>query len=66
LEVPEDVCEVDLARCVGCGVCTVVCPADALHLERRPEEEALPLAEDLQDWMSQRAEQRGILMSDIL
>jgi NAD-dependent dihydropyrimidine dehydrogenase PreA subunit len=66
LEVSEDVCEVELARCVGCGVCTVVCPADALHLERRPEGEALPLAEDLQDWMSQRAEQRGISLSDIL
>jgi electron transport complex protein RnfB len=66
LEVPEDVCEVDLVRCVGCGVCVSVCPADALHLERRPADEALPLADDLQDWMAQRAEERGISMSDIL
>jgi ferredoxin len=65
-EVPEDVCEADVVRCVGCGVCVSVCPADALHLERRLEEEAFPLADDLKDWMSQRAEERGISMSDIL
>jgi MinD superfamily P-loop ATPase len=66
LAVPDDVCEVDYGRCVGCGVCTTVCPADALHLERRPEGKAAPLPADRKEWMTQRAHERGISMSDVL
>ena len=66
LAVPEDVCVVDYGRCVGCGLCTTVCPADALHLERRPEGEHPPLPISHKEWMAQRAEERGISMSDIL
>jgi len=66
LSVPEDVSVVDYARCVGCGLCTMVCPADALHLERRPEGEVpLPPA-DRDEWMSQRARERGISLSGVL
>jgi Fe-S-cluster-containing hydrogenase component 2 len=25
----------DAERCIGCGVCMYVCPADAMKLERR-------------------------------
>ena len=66
LAVPEDVCEVDYGRCVGCGLCTTVCPTDALHLERRPEGEVPPPPANIKEWMAQRAEERGISMSDIL
>jgi electron transport complex protein RnfB len=66
LSVPEDVCVVDHTRCVGCGQCTTVCPPEALSLERRPESEILPLPLDQREWMAQRAEERGISLSDIL
>jgi len=66
LLVPDDVCEVDHARCVGCGVCISACPTDALSMERRPEDEIAPVPTTLKDWMAQRAEERGIPISDIL
>jgi len=66
LSVLEEVCVVDYARCVGCGQCTTVCPSDAVRLERRPEGEVpLPPA-DRKEWMSERAKERGIAISDIL
>ena len=66
LSVPDDVCVVDPARCVGCGVCATVCPTEALNLERRPEGEVPPPAEDLRDWMTQRARQREIDITEIV
>jgi Pyruvate/2-oxoacid:ferredoxin oxidoreductase delta subunit len=66
LAVPEDVCVVDYGRCVGCGVCAIACPADALRLERRPEEEISPPPADIKEWTVQRAQQRGISMSEVL
>jgi electron transport complex protein RnfB len=66
LSVPEDTCVVDYARCVGCGQCTTVCATEALRLERRPESERLPAPLDQKEWMAQRAEVRGISMTDLL
>jgi electron transport complex protein RnfB len=66
LSVPDDVCVVDYIRCVGCGVCATVCPVDALHLERRPEGEIPPPPADNDEWLIQRAQERGISISDIL
>ena len=37
-----------------------------LSLERRPEDQIPPVPADLKDWMAQRAEERGIPISDIL
>jgi electron transport complex protein RnfB len=66
LSMPEDICVVDYSCCVGCGLCATVCPSDALYLERRPEGEVpLPPA-DRNEWMVQRAEERGISLADIL
>lgn len=66
LSLPDDVAEVDYIRCVGCGVCSTVCPVDALHLERRPEGETPPPPDDNDEWLIQRAQERGIPISDIL
>jgi len=66
LTVPDDVCVVDYSRCVGCGLCATVCATEALCLERRPEGEVpLPPA-DIKEWMLQRAEGRGISISEVL
>jgi Pyruvate/2-oxoacid:ferredoxin oxidoreductase delta subunit len=65
LTVPEDVCLVDHSRCVGCGVCVISCPADALSLERRPGSDTLQVPADDDEWMTRRAEERGISLSEI-
>jgi Pyruvate/2-oxoacid:ferredoxin oxidoreductase delta subunit len=28
---------IDLARCTGCGICDLVCPADVIHMEPAPD-----------------------------
>jgi Pyruvate/2-oxoacid:ferredoxin oxidoreductase delta subunit len=33
---------IDLARCTGCGVCDVVCPADVIHMEPAAGSVSLP------------------------
>ena len=66
LAVPEDTCVVDYTRCVGCGLCVQVCPTDALSLERRPKGEIPPPPADNQEWMIQRAQERGILLEKVL
>ena len=66
LSVPDDVCLVDYARCVGCGLCATVCPTEALYLERRPEGEVPVPPVDITEWMVQRAQERGISISEAL
>jgi len=66
LSVPDDGCIVNYVRCVGCGLCVTVCPTGALHLERRPEGEVTPPPANNKEWAAQRAEDRGISISDVL
>lgn len=65
LSVPEEICLVDYARCVGCGLCASACSTGALHLERRPEGETSPTPANLDEWMTQRARERGMSPSDV-
>jgi Pyruvate/2-oxoacid:ferredoxin oxidoreductase delta subunit len=60
LALPEGTCLVDVGCCVGCGLCVTGCSTDALHLVRRPEGEIAPPPANYRDWMSQRAEVRGL------
>jgi electron transport complex protein RnfB len=58
--------EINPTRCVGCGVCVPACPEEALVLVRRPDEEVLPIPTTERDWMSERAEARGLDFSEVL
>ena len=60
LAVPDDLCLVDAGCCVGCGLCVTTCPTEALRLVRRPKEEIPQPPADLEDWMAQRAQSRGL------
>jgi electron transport complex protein RnfB len=66
LSIAGEVCRVDPARCLGCGQCVSVCPAEALRLERRPSGEAPKVPENEGDWMRWRAQERGMDISPIL
>ncbi len=59
------VAQVDGARCVGCGVCTLVCPDHALVLWRRPDDEIKPPPKTEAEWRLARAEERGIDLQPI-
>jgi len=66
LSVPEDVCVVDTKRCIGCGVCALVCPEGALELVRDESPGKLEQPTNQLDWMTQRAMSRGVDPSDIM
>ena len=61
-----DVAQVDGVRCVGCGVCVLVCPVDALSLVRRPENEVLPPPVAEENWLAERARERGLDLAEVL
>jgi ferredoxin len=65
LTLSDGVCAVDVLRCVGCGQCVTVCPTGALQMKRRPEEELPPLVANRRAWQDQRAQERGISLSEI-
>lgn len=46
-------------RCIGCGVCTVTCPTNAITLEKKSESVEKPA--NLMDWYAKRAKSRGIV-----
>lgn len=62
----DDVAVVDRDRCVGCGVCVLTCPDEALGLVRRPVDEVLSPPETERDWLMDRAEARGMDLSQII
>jgi len=46
-------------RCIGCGVCTVTCPTEAIALVRRPESEQDEPPETMKDWSARRIANRA-------
>ena len=52
--------EIDLDRCIGCGLCVTACPTEAMRLTPKPEEERrTPPATGLEQ-MKLMAEKRGL------
>ena len=46
-------------RCIGCGVCVVTCPTEAMDLVERPEPERTVPPRNIVDWSVQRAANRS-------
>ena len=55
LTMTEGLAVANYLHCVGCGLCVLVCPTDALHLNRRKEGEVAVPPEDIGAWRAQRA-----------
>lgn len=46
-------------RCIGCGVCVVTCPTEAMSIVPRPESEHVVPPRNIVDWSVQRAANRS-------
>lgn len=46
-------------RCIGCGVCVVTCPTEAMSMKSRPEAEQTLPPRNIVDWSVQRAANRA-------
>ena len=55
----DNVAEINLDRCIGCGLCVTTCPDEALHLELKPEDELREVPENNSQLSREMAERRG-------
>ena len=62
----ENVSRVDEKRCVGCGLCVTTCSSGARTLVRKPEDQIKLTPRKMEEWMRERAENRGISLEEIL
>jgi NAD-dependent dihydropyrimidine dehydrogenase PreA subunit len=46
-------------RCIGCGVCVITCPTEAMSMSPRPESEHTIPPRNIVDWSVQRAANRS-------
>lgn len=58
--------EINPSRCVGCGLCVLTCPDQALSLTRRPEEDITYVPANRHAWRMARAEANGVDLKDVL
>jgi NAD-dependent dihydropyrimidine dehydrogenase PreA subunit len=56
----DDIYQVVNELCIGCGVCTIKCPTDAIKLIQRPKADQDNPPDDFRDWSIKRAANRGI------
>ncbi len=55
----NDKSQVDKSRCAGCGLCVTTCPTNAINLAKKSKDEAEHTPRDIQEWVGERAKNRG-------
>ena len=56
---PEDVAQVNLDRCIGCGLCVTTCETEAMSLMPMTDEKRREPPLSAKDTMMQLAKERG-------
>ena len=51
---------VSATRCIGCGVCVITCPSEAIELEARTESDRDAVAKNMIEWEQERLTVRGL------
>lgn len=60
IEEKDDVYQVLVDLCIGCGLCISTCPSESISLLRKPEDKITTPPENEEAWLDQRAEARGV------
>jgi len=60
IEEDGDVYRVIKEQCIGCGLCISTCPSDAIHLERKSDDDMVMPPVDEKAWFQQRGDNRGV------
>ena len=61
LSLPTGTAELDLERCIGCGLCVTTCPNGALTLVRKPDAHQRAVPKDVVQMTIRLAQSRGKL-----
>ena len=55
----EEVAEINLDRCIGCGLCVSTCETDAMHLVKKSDEQLYEPPSSLTETYMRIAQERG-------
>jgi Fe-S-cluster-containing hydrogenase component 2 len=61
IRMQDDVAEVDLDRCIGCGLCVTTCSSEAIDLVRKDEKDCYTPPGNVVETYMRIAQERGLL-----